>query len=595
MSEEQWKARFRAPVATLPEYARAAPDRSIFCSNASGTWEFYAWDRRSGSTRQVTRQRYGTDLAAIDSSGEWIWWFANPDGDEFGRWMRCPFDGGDSEQAAPELGDCYAKGIALGPGGLAVIGCGDAGGVSTVCVCRPGARPAVVYKYESSAHVGALSRDGNLISVGHSEHGDSRHMALRVIRTDGSTVADLWDGPGRGLGSGEFSPVATDSRLLVSHERHGRDGLLIWDPVGGGVEEIDVGLPGEIDADWFTDGQALIVSHHHHARDELYRYDLRTRTLADLGIPAGTVHGAAARPDGSVEYAWNSAEHPPVIRSTTRDVVMAPPGPPAPPSVPAADTWVDGPAGPIHVLIQTPEGRPRPHPTLLDIHGGPATHISDSFSPTAAAWVDHGFAVVRPNYRGSTGYGTAWRDAVTDHVGLTELEDIKAVRDWAVATGLADPARLVIAGGSWGGYLSLLGLGVWPDAWSAGIAVMPIADYVAAYEDETEDLKAFDRSLFGGAPEDVPERYRQSSPISYVDRVRAPVLIMTGDNDPRCPVRQISNYVRSLAETGIPCEFFRYDAGHGSLVVEEKISQREKEFAFLTKYGLTAGVARETR
>jgi dipeptidyl aminopeptidase/acylaminoacyl peptidase len=184
------------------------------------------------------------------------------------------------------------------------------------------------------------------------------------------------------------------------------------------------------------------------------------------------------------------------------------------------------------------------------------------------------------NYRGSTGYGSAWRDAIEGRPGLTELADVAAVHAWAVEKGLADPARCVVNGASWGGYLSLLALGVQPQLWAAGIAGVPVADYEAAYADEMEPLRAFDRALFGGSPEEVPDRYVECSPITYVDAVRAPVLILAGENDPRCPIRQIDNYLDRLAERGADYEVYRYEAGHGSLVVAETIKQTAVEVDF---------------
>ena len=581
--EERWKARFRAARVSLPGWAKDAPHRSTYRSNATGTWEIYAWDRVSGARRQVTDRPNGTWMGGVDPTGEWIWWFADTDGDEFGVWMRQPFAGGPDEAAVPGLAPSYPAGLARGSSGLAVVGRTGEHGTS-VAVANPGTALVTIYEHAETGYVGALSADESLISIGHSEHGDSRHMALRVVRPDGSVVADLWDGPGKGLGSGYFSPVRGDTRLLVSHERRGREELLIWDPVAGTEQEIVLDLPGEVGADWFRDASALLVSHNLEARDELYRYDLSTGELTRIQTPRGVIGGATARPDGSVEYSWNSAAEPPVIRSTIGAVVLTPPGPPSPGSVAVRDAWIDGPGGRIHALVSTPEGVPGPCPTVFDVHGGPSAQDDDSFSPVAAAWIDHGFAVVRVNYRGSTGYGTAWRDALEGRVGLTELEDVKAVRDWAVASGLADPERLVLAGGSWGGYLTLLGLGTQPGDWSVGVAAVPVADYVAAYEDEMEDLKGFDRSLFGGSPDEVPERYRESSPITYVENVGVPVLILAGENDPRCPIRQIDNYLARLTAQGVPHEVYRYDAGHGSLVVEERITQMAAEIGFARKH-----------
>jgi dipeptidyl aminopeptidase/acylaminoacyl peptidase len=243
------------------------------------------------------------------------------------------------------------------------------------------------------------------------------------------------------------------------------------------------------------------------------------------------------------------------------------------------DVWV----GDIHGFVAEP-ATGRPHPTVFVIHGGPEWHDRDAFAPQVQAFVDHGMAVVMVNYRGSTGYGRAWRDAITGNPGLTELEDIAAVRAKVVADGIADPERLVISGASWGGYLTLLGLGLQADQWSLGVASVPVADYIAAYEDEMEPLKAYDRALFGASPEDDRAAYETRSPLTYIDNVRVPVFILAGENDPRCPIRQIETYVDRLAALGKPHEVLRYDAGHGSLRTDERIRQTEAELEFLSRH-----------
>ena len=227
--------------------------------------------------------------------------------------------------------------------------------------------------------------------------------------------------------------------------------------------------------------------------------------------------------------------------------------------------------------------RSAPHPTIFIIHGGPEAHDRDSFYPPVQAWVDHGLAVVMVNYRGSTGYGREWRDALTGNPGLTELQDIAAVHDRVVSEGIADRDRIVLSGASWGGYLTLLGLGTQPDRWTLGVAGVPVADYIAAFEDEMDPLKAYDRALFGASPEEDPELYRVRSPITYIDQVRVPVMILAGENDPRCPIRQINIYLDRLTELGKPHDVLRYDAGHGSLRTEEMIRQMEAELSFVSR------------
>ncbi|MEW2634179.1 prolyl oligopeptidase family serine peptidase [Streptomyces sp. NPDC048389] len=584
-----WEKRFRAPRVSLPDWAEAAPDRSLFVSNATGTYELYTWDRATGARRQVTDRPNGTSDGILTPDGEAIWWFSDTDGDEFGIWMRQPFHGGDDVPAAPGLEPSYPAGLAIGRDGTtAVVGRSTDEDGTTIHVVRAGAAPREIYRHRESAGVGDLSRDGSLLVIEHTEHGDAMHSALRVTRLDGTTVAELDDTAGGtvelGLEVLGFAPVDGDTRLLVGHQRRGRWEPMIWDVASGEETDLGVELPGDVNAEWFPDGSALLIAHSFEARGELWRYDLATRALTRIDTPAGSVSGATARPDGSVEYLWSSAAQPPRVRSTRGGAVLDPPGPKAPASVPVEDVWVEGPGGRIHALVQKPAGAAGPLPTVFEIHGGPAWHDSDAFGAGPAAWIDHGYAVVRVNYRGSTGYGREWTDALKHRVGLIELEDIAAVREWAVSSGLADPAKLVLAGGSWGGYLTLLGLGTQPQEWAVGLAAVPVADFVASYEDEMENLKALDRTLFGGSPKEVPERYEASSPLTYVDAVRAPVYISAGVNDPRCPIRQIDNYVDRLMARGAVHEVYRYDAGHGSLVVEERIKQVRLEIDFADRH-----------
>ncbi|SED07375.1 prolyl oligopeptidase family serine peptidase [Streptomyces sp. TLI_105] len=585
-----WEQRFRAPRVSLPEWAEEAPDRSLFVSNATGTYELYAWDRASGEQRQVTDRPNGTTDGALSPDGASVWWFADTDGDEFGVWMRQPFAGGEDEPAVPGLDPSYPAGLAIGREGTIVVGRSTDEEGSTVHLVRPGAgAPVEIYRHRESAGVGDLSYDGSLIAIEHTEHGDAMHSALRVLRaSDAGVVAELDDTKGGteelGLTVLGFAPLAGDTRLLVGHQRRGRWEPMLWDVATGTETDLRLDLPGDVSAEWYPDGSGLLIVHGFEARSELWRYEIATGALVRVETPAGSVSSATARPDGSVEYLWSSAAEPPVVRSTAGGVVLDPPGPKAPPSVPVEDVWVDGPGGRVHALVQRPAGGEGPFPTVFEVHGGPAWHDSDAFASGPAAWVDHGYAVVRVNYRGSTGYGREWTDALKHRVGLIELEDIAAVRSWAVESGLADPARLVLAGGSWGGYLTLLGLGTQPDDWAVGLAAVPVADYVTAYEDEMEALKALDRTLLGGSPEEVPERYAASSPLTYVDAVKAPVHVSAGVNDPRCPIRQIDNYVDRLAARGAVHEVYRYDAGHGSLVVEERIKQVALDLDFAARH-----------
>ena len=582
----RWQARFRAPRVSLPAWADDAPSRCLYTSDVSGVVEQYAWDRATDEHRQVTDRPNGTLIGTLSPDGDTVWWFADNDGDEFGIWRTQPFAGGPDTDAVGEVGPAYPAGLEVGRTLVAIGRSTDDG--SELWLAPYGGPARVVYRHPDPASVDALTRDDELLVVSHSEHGDPRYPALRVLRTaDDAVVAEKWDGEGRGLHALEFGPLPGDRRLLVGHERRGREELLIWDVAAGTETELALDLPGDVTAGFYPDGSALLVAHDHAARSELYRYDLTTGTLEKLDTPPGVVRGATARPDGSVELAWSSSARPPVIRRADGPVVLSVGTEEPPAAYPVEDRWVPGPGGEVHALLVRPEGSAAgqgPHATAFLVHGGPESADDDSYRARRAAYVDAGYAVVHVNYRGSTGYGSAWRDALTGRPGLTELEDIGAVYDALVAEGVVDPARALISGGSWGGFLTLLALGTQAERWAAGIAEVPVADYLAAYEDEMEGLRAYDRALFGGSPEEVRDVYVRSSPITYVDAVAAPVLVVAGANDPRCPIRQIENYLGELEKLGKEHEVYRFDAGHGSLVIEETIRQVEVALDFALRH-----------
>jgi dipeptidyl aminopeptidase/acylaminoacyl peptidase len=606
-SWELWEQRYRAARVTLPDWAWDAPDRGVALGNAGGTVEIYAFDAAvaradnspGAGLRQVTDRPQGTLHATVTPDGRDIWWFADTDGDEFGVWNVQPWDGtGEPRPAAPGLNPGWPAGLAIARDGTAYVGRSDDDGTEIWRVPTSG-EPTLIYSHEQDASVGDVTDDDQLISISHSEHGDNRHPALRVVSPDGAVVADLWDGAGKGLDSLGFAPGRLV--LLVGHERRGRPELLVWDLTNSAAEkpvtELAIDLTGELNASWYVEGDALLLERGERARSELFRAELAgldpasgrpfAPVINSIATPPGVVTGATTRPGGDVWLSWTSGANPPRIRDLADRTVLRAPGSPPPAGAPFRDVTVSTPAGPLHALLAVPSG-PGPHPAVFDIHGGPNAQDEDAFDARSSAFVDAGFAVVLVNYRGSTGYGSAWRDANENDVGHIELADVAAVRAALVAEGTLDPARTAVTGGSWGGYLSLLAAGTQPDLWAAVIAIVPVADYVAEYEQEMEPLRAFDRALLGGSPQEVPEKYHRASPLTYAAAVKAPLLVMAGLNDPRCPIRQVENYLHRLDELGTPYELYTYEAGHGALVTEERIHQMKLELGHLARHVPTA-------
>jgi dienelactone hydrolase len=588
MTEPRWKQRYRAPSLTLPRWALDDPDHLVYVSNLSGSWQAHAWDRATGSHRQVSDHPTGVVAAGPTPDGTRVVWFEDSKGDEVGRWLQQPFAGGEVGPLLPDVEPAWSAGLALGPKGRAAVGLATRDGF-VVRVGEVGGATEELYRHGEMVDVGGMSRDGRLLAVHHAEHGDNLHPALRAFDLEAmAPLGDLWDGEGFGVfvASAGFSPVAGDGRLAVLHDRTGQLRAAIWDPATNDRVDLEVDLPGELDvADWWPDASALLLVHTYMGRNELYRLDLRSGTLERLEHPPGSIQRAGVRPDGSVWYRWSSGAAAPEVRAVgAAEAVLRPPGPRAPGGV-AYESWTftNPPGDQVHGFLAAPPGA-GPHPTVLVVHGGPHHHDADSWDPEVQALVDHGYAVGLVNYRGSTGYGKAWQDVLEGDPGRPEVEDVAAGRDDLVARGLADPDQVVVSGASWGGYVTLQAIGTVPEGWRAAMAVVPVADYLSAYADESEALQAFDRSLFGGGPEDKRELYVERSPITHVDRVATPVLLMVGDNDTRCPLQQVLNYAERLRELGKPFELDRFDAGHGALVVEERIRQMEVMLGFAARH-----------
>jgi dipeptidyl aminopeptidase/acylaminoacyl peptidase len=125
--------------------------------------------------------------------------------------------------------------------------------------------------------------------------------------------------------------------------------------------------------------------------------------------------------------------------------------------------------------------------------------------------------------------------------------------------------------------------GMHPERFVAGVAGVPVADYPAAYRDESPLLQAYDRALLGGAPEDVPQLMKERSPLEYVDRVQAPLLLLAGEHDSRCPLPQILNYVERLKGRNHPHELYLFGTGHSSFDIDERIRQLGVVLDYLSK------------
>lgn len=419
-----------------------------------------------------------------------------------------------------------------------------------------------------------LSADGEIVAVASTERsGSLTYSLLAFDATTGAQLGELVEAGDASIEPGVFSPVPGDQRLLASTNRSGDKRPVTWNPRTGVRADLALGeMGGEVaPVDWSPDAQRILLCQYLHATQQLLVYDLATRASAPLRTPRGTLSyfgnlGTYFTPSGEIYAQWQDATHP------LQTVALDPHDGSQACAVLAATLEVPGHAWrsitfastdgtPIQGWLSTPEGA-GPFPTILYTHGGPTSVATEVFEPAAQAWVDAGFAFLSINYRGSVTFGRDFERAIWHNLGQYELEDIVAAREWAVREGIARPDAVFLSGWSYGGYLTLWGLGRRPALWAGGMAGIAIADWAVQYEDSAETLRGYQVALFGGTPHEVPERYRVSSPITYVEQVRAPVLIIQGRHDTRTPARPIEMYEATMKTLGKPIEVVWFEAGH---------------------------------
>ncbi len=208
------------------------------------------------------------------------------------------------------------------------------------------------------------------------------------------------------------------------------------------------------------------------------------------------------------------------------------------------------------------------YPAIIIPHGGPTAQYFLYFSPSVQYFTDLGYIVMNPNVRGSTGYGSAFRDACIKDWGGKDHEDWIAGRQWLIEHSAVNPKKVVIYGGSYGGYATLWAMGKSPELWAAGVAWVPVSDLLAMYDLSMEHFKFFLRQQMGD-PVENKELWIDRSPITHIHNMKSPLLLVHGSNDPRCPVSQSHIVVEKLKQYGFKenedFEYVEYsNEGHGS-------------------------------
>jgi len=224
-------------------------------------------------------------------------------------------------------------------------------------------------------------------------------------------------------------------------------------------------------------------------------------------------------------------------------------------------------------------------PLIVQSHGGPTSHATPALDREFLFWTSRGFGVVDVNYRGSSGYGRPYRQRLRGGWGVVDTDDCIAATRHLAASGEADGARLAIRGGSAGGYATLCAL-VFHDEFAAGASYYGVADTEMLAEDTHKFESRYLDGLIGPYPEQG-ERYRERSPIHFVERLRVPLILFQGLEDEVVPPSQAETMVAALKQNGVPHAYLAFAGeGHGFRRSETEIRCLEAELYF---YGRILG------
>jgi dienelactone hydrolase len=590
--DAMWKRRFRAPIVLWTQLARTAPDRGLATSNRSGVFQQYAWDVPTGSLQQLTDRPEGLLFSLLAPDGRYVYYLDDRQGNEIGHYVRVPFEGGAPQDITPDLPPYASLSLSISQSGNRLgFMLANADGFHVTCLdLGPGAAlgtPRTLHQSKRLMFGPSLSYAGEVAVIASTERtGKPEYSLIALDTASGEHVAELWDGPESSLEMLHFAPHPGDMRLLASSNRSGVRRPLVWNPRTGERTDLAVDeLEGEVvPVDWSPDASQILLCQFNRAVQQLYVYDLARGALRRLDHPAGTfsLYGTTYyAPDGAIFAQWQDSTHPTQLialdgatGAQTRTVLAAG-------EVPASRAWrsfsfasSDGTA--IQGWLGLPDGD-GPFPTILETHGGPEAVTTEGFSAQSQAWLDHGFAFLSINYRGSTTFGRAFQRQIWGNPGHWEVDDMVAARDWLVREGIARPDEILLTGWSYGGYLTLQALGKRPDLWAGGMAGIAIADWTIQYEDTADTLRGYQVAILGGTPQEKPEQYTASSPISYAEHIRAPVLIIQGRNDTRTPARPVEHYEAKLKALGKQIEVEWFDAGHMGAFAQTELAIAHQE------------------
>jgi len=468
-----------------------------------------------------------------------------------------------------------------------------AGGTLTLVAENPG-----------TGTIASVSADGRYAVIARTRSRGDNDFFLVEIGTRQETRLTPHAPPAQ-FGGGDLAP---DGRTVYLTSNDRRDlsafGRIRLDPSGspGPIEILAAHAGAELDGFALNDqGTVAILAWNVAGRSELELYDVRSgrrspgpRLSAEIasglsfsrdGRRLAFVSSGATAPADVWVHDFRTGRTWQVTRSSHAGVDLASMARPELVQFKAHDGLA------LSGWLYRPKGFVSPGPVVLSFHGGPEGQERPAFRTDYQALVSQGIAVFAPNVRGSWGFGKAFVNLDNGPLRVNGVKDIKACVEYLVTAGLADPKRVGITGGSYGGYMTMAGLTEFPDLFAAGANLYGVVNFETFFK-HTEPWMAAISTVEYGDPATQAELLRSLSPIHKVDRIQAATMVLHGANDTNVPLIEAEQIVERLKQRGVDVEYVKFpDEGHGWRKTTNRITSTVEVTRFFAKHLGVEGTA----
>ena len=447
----------------------------------------------------------------------------------------------------------------------------------------------MLHQYEGTASDATPLEDGSVVVTVNRARGDENDLI--VITPDGAARSLTAAAPPSrhsvvGVVPGGLLVESDRDREFAGLATIGLDGTFTWVVTPeGDVEEAR--LSGSLRAYGVNVG----------GQSEI-RFRDRDQEEVVAGLPTGClaldlIGDSLALEGETIAVAWARYDAPSTVYVGRRGAPLRELVPPVLAGLASSDlpetrlvSWKTFDGREIPGFLLTPRGaRPGPRPTVIDVHGGPESQARPNWNPRSVALVAAGFNVLWPNVRGSTGYGKSYKSLDDVEKRLDSVRDLDAAAGWLAEAGIAPRDRIGVIGQSYGGYMTLAAIAFFPErGWAAAVDVYGIANFLSFFE-HTDAWRQPLRAAEYGDPVKDRELLVSISPITRLDAIKAPLMVIHGANDPRVPIGETEQIVAALRAKGRDVEYLRYeDEGHGLAKTKNRADAYPKVVSFFQRH-----------